>query len=72
MNPHAIASHLIATARRLKSDRRGNVAILFGVSLLPLAGLVGVALDMNRAIEFRTVMQRENDMACLLYTSRRG
>ena len=69
MNPHILPSRLTRIASRLWGDRRGNVAILFGVSLLPLAALVGVALDMNRAIEFRTVMQRESDMAALSIAS---
>lgn len=69
MNPLIMLSPLARIACRLRSDRRGNVAILFGVSLLPLAALVGVALDMNRAIEFRTVMQRESDMAALSIAS---
>lgn len=53
----------------LRADRRGNVAILFGITLLPLAGMVGAALDYNRAIELRDFMHRETDVAALAIAS---
>ena len=36
--------------QRLIKDARGNVAILFGVALIPLVLGVGVAVDYGRAL----------------------
>jgi Flp pilus assembly protein TadG len=42
---------------------------MFGLTLIPLGGLVGIALDYNRAIELRTFMHRETDSAALSIAS---
>lgn len=53
----------------LRRNEGGNVAVLFGLTLIPLGGLVGIALDYNRAIELRTFMHRETDSAALSIAS---
>jgi Putative Flp pilus-assembly TadE/G-like len=35
--------------QRFRSDQRGNVAILFGLALIPVVGMVGAAVDYSRA-----------------------
>jgi Flp pilus assembly protein TadG len=39
----------MALLSRLFNDRRGNVAVIFALALVPVAGAVGAALDYNRA-----------------------
>jgi Flp pilus assembly protein TadG len=47
--------------REFLSDRRGNVAILFALTFMPLAGAVGVAMDYGLATASRTQMQAALD-----------
>ncbi len=39
----------------------GNVAIIFGMSLIPLVGLVGAAVDYSQANSVRSAMQTAAD-----------
>lgn len=52
-------------AARLCKDRRGNVAILFGLTLIPIIGFVGGAIDYTNAYEARTKLQGAIDAAAL-------
>jgi Flp pilus assembly protein TadG len=47
------------------SDERGNIALLFGLSLVPLVGAAGVAVDHSTASNARTSMQTEVDATAL-------
>jgi len=51
--------------REFCRDRRGNIAILFGLCLIPLAGAMGVALDYSFASQARTRMQAALDITGL-------
>ena len=51
--------------RRFSSDREGNVAIIFALSLIPGIFLVGMALDFSSAIQKRTVLNAAADAAAL-------
>src|SRR6185437_5030551 len=51
--------------RALLQDVRGNVAVLFGVGLIPLVLGVGVAVDYGRALMVRERMQGALDAATL-------
>jgi Flp pilus assembly protein TadG len=48
-----------------RSDERGNIALLFGLTLVPVAGAAGVAIDYSTASNVRTSMQTEADAAAL-------
>lgn len=52
-------------------DRRGNVAITFGVALLPMLLAVGTAVDYSRAASVRSSIQAAAD-AAVLAASRDG
>jgi Flp pilus assembly protein TadG len=52
-------------ARRFSRDRRGNVAILFGLALIPIILIVGVAVDYGRAMTVRGTMSDAADAAAL-------
>ena len=47
------------------SDRRGNVAIIFGLAMLPIIGLVGAAVDYSRGNAAKASMQAALDAAAL-------
>jgi len=53
---------------RFRTDERGNVAIIFGLALLPVAGMVGAALDYSRANSVKAAMQASLDATALLLT----
>jgi Flp pilus assembly protein TadG len=46
-------------------DRSGSVAIVFALSLLPVLGIAGAALDYGRATSERVQLQGETDRAAL-------
>ena len=51
--------------RRFGTDRSGATAMLFGLSLLPLMGAVGAAVDYSRAANFHSRAQLAVDGAAL-------
>jgi len=54
-----------ANRRRLVKDVRGNVAVLFGLGLIPIVLGVGVAVDYGRALMVRERIQGAIDAATL-------
>jgi Flp pilus assembly protein TadG len=50
---------------RFLSDRRGNVAVIFAIAALPLAGITGAAVDYVRATEVRHKLAAATDSAAL-------
>ncbi|MFL5097894.1 MAG: TadE/TadG family type IV pilus assembly protein [Xanthobacteraceae bacterium] len=65
MDMMRIIENLSRTWRRLRSDRRGNVAIIFGLAILPIFGAVGAAVDYSAANSSRTEMQTAADDSAL-------
>ena len=51
--------------QRLIKDTRGNVAVLFGLGLIPMVLGVGIAVDYGRALMVRERMQGALDAATL-------
>lgn len=51
--------------RRFKADQRGATAMLFGLTALPLLGIVGAAVDYSRAANFQSRMQLAVDATAL-------
>lgn len=56
---------LLSNCRRLLSDRRGNIAILFGLAVVPIFGIMGAALDYSMANMQRTALQAAADNTVL-------
>ncbi len=52
-------------ARRFSRDRRGNVAIIFALSVIPIIFLVGVAIDYTRAAQKQALLNAAADAASL-------
>jgi Flp pilus assembly protein TadG len=59
---HALRS----SGEAFRRDRRGNVAVMFALALLPVIGLVGAAIDYGRANTLRTEMQAALDSTALM------
>jgi len=52
--------------RRYRSDCRGNVSLIFAISLIPILTAVGAAVDFSRATSARTAMQVAVDSTALM------
>ena len=65
MTTHQIAAWLSHRLAELRQCQRGNVAMIFGLAIIPIVGLVGVAIDYSRATNARTSMQSALDVAAL-------
>ncbi len=57
--------HFHRLIKRLSRDEDGAVAIIFGLSLIPLMALTGVAVDYSRASQLRSKMATAADAAVL-------
>lgn len=51
--------------RRFCGDRRGNVAITFGLAIIPIVFLIGMGLDFSTAIQKRAKLNAAADAAAL-------
>ena len=48
---------------RFRRDRRGNIAVIFALSLLPVLSCIGCAVDYSRATQLRSKLQAAIDAA---------
>ncbi|MEZ5872741.1 MAG: pilus assembly protein TadG-related protein [Nitratireductor sp.] len=55
--------------RSFVADRRGNFAIIFGLSLVPVIGLAGAAVDYSRILRAESKLQSASDAAALAAAS---
>ncbi|MCG6121332.1 MAG: pilus assembly protein TadG-related protein [Microvirga sp.] len=55
--------------RRFISDNRGNVALIFGLTLLPIMGFVGAAVDYSRATSVRESLRSASDQVAVAVAS---
>ena len=56
--------------RRLRDDRRGNVLMILGFSIIPLTLATGMAVDYARAARLQTKLNAAADAAALLAVSK--
>jgi Flp pilus assembly protein TadG len=49
-----------------RKDTRGNVALMFGVAVIPVMGMVGAAVDFSHANSVKTAMQAALDSTALM------
>lgn len=59
-------------AHRFTRNERGNVAMIFAVSLVPLLGFVGAAIDYSRTTSARSSMKVALDSAALMVSKDLG
>ena len=55
----------MTTARQLRSDRSGSVGVIFGLAIIPLFLVMGVAVDLGRATMLKSRLQAAADAAVL-------
>lgn len=59
-----------ATCRRLWTDRRGNVLMITGLSIVPLTFATGMVIDYSRAARLQTKLNAAADAAALSGTTK--
>jgi Flp pilus assembly protein TadG len=55
----------VAALRRFTGDRKGNVAIIFALSLMPIAFLTGMGIDYTAATQKKAMLDAAADAAAL-------
>jgi Flp pilus assembly protein TadG len=51
--------------RRFAKDRKGNIAVTFALSFLPVMGMVGSAMDYGQLTNARTAMKQASDLTAI-------
>jgi Flp pilus assembly protein TadG len=59
------AGALLETIKRFGNERSGNVALLFGLTLVPLTFLIGMGLDFSNAVQKKALLDAAADAAVL-------
>lgn len=54
---------LVQLVGHFRRDQRGNIAIIFALTLVPLLGGIGCAVDYSRATQIRSKLQSASDAA---------
>src|SRR5579885_3275689 len=54
------------TVRRFVRAEEGNIAVIFGIAIIPILAAVGAAIDYARAATARTQMQNALDSTALM------
>jgi Flp pilus assembly protein TadG len=62
----SITSHVRGAAKRFAGAKKGNVAVIFAIALVPLISFVGAAIDYSRANNARSSMQAALDSTALM------
>ena len=63
---HVTVLFFVGITRRFFSGRRGNVATIFALTLIPMLGLTGAAIDLSRANVVKTSLQAALDSTALM------
>ncbi len=58
-------SAMLQLLQKFRRDRRGNVALMFGLAVLPVVMMVGMAIDMTNATRVRMSLQDATDEAAI-------
>ena len=66
MSCATIARHISQAASRFGSANEGNIAVIFGIVILPVLAFVGAAIDYSRANMARSSMQAAMDSTALM------
>lgn len=66
MNDASIFNHVRGTIAHFRHAQGGNVAVMFGIAIVPILGFVGAAVDYARVNNARTAMQTALDTAALM------
>ncbi|MBB1093280.1 TadE/TadG family protein [Rhodopseudomonas palustris] len=72
MLPTSIITRSRKVASRFVGDDGGNIAVIFALTLLPILGFIGAAIDYSRASRARTAMQAALDSTALMVSKDLG
>lgn len=61
-----ILKQLVHTISSFSRSDRGNIAVIFAITMVPMIGAIGAAVDYTRAVNARTAMQTALDSAALM------
>jgi Mg-chelatase subunit ChlD len=63
---------MLGKLRQFMADRRGNVSIMFGLSLLPMLGAAGAAVDYSRSSSSKSIVNAAADAGALAAAAKVG
>lgn len=66
MNDASIFNRVRGTIAHFRDAQGGNVAVMFGIAIVPILGFVGAAVDYARVNNARTAMQTALDTTALM------
>ena len=69
MNDASIFNRVRGTIAHFRDAQGGNVAVMFGIAIVPILGFVGAAVDYARVNNARTAMQTALDTTALMISS---
>jgi Flp pilus assembly protein TadG len=70
MSEPRLLSRLTSLIRRFRLDSRGNIAVIFGLSILPIVSAVGCAVDYSLANRVKAKLQSAVDAAAVASISK--
>ncbi len=62
----SISKTLLKFAAAFRRSEQGNIAVIFAITMVPMIGFIGAAVDYSRAVNARTAMQTALDTAALM------
>jgi Flp pilus assembly protein TadG len=62
----ALYNRLRGSARDLRTANSGNITVIFALSIVPIVGLVGAAVDYSNANSVKAAMQAASDATALM------
>ena len=62
----ALYNRLRNSARDLRAANSGNITVIFALSIVPMVGLVGAAVDYSNANSVKAAMQAASDATALM------
>ncbi len=66
MFTHPVLKRVCRSAAAFVAADRGNIAVIFAITMVPMMGFIGAAVDYSRAVNARTAMQTALDTAALM------
>ena len=72
MSVNTICSRLLKAYRNFIASRDGNVAVIFAITLIPVVGMVGAAVDFSHANSVKVAMQSALDATVLKLSKEAG
>ena len=72
MRVEQVRQRIKKLACHFASDRRGNIAVVFALSVIPMVGFVGAAVDYSHANSVKVAVQAALDATALMLAKTAG